>query len=94
MVNPLPKNQRVFLVSLFGVCSILYMVVTLSKFKPVTVPIFPPADVEMIELCGEKVVARQSEDARVFLITPTYTRREQIAELTRLGQTLLLPIIS
>ena len=90
MVNPLPKNQRVFLVSLFGVCSILYMVVTLSKFKPVTVPIFPPADVEMIELCGEKVVARQSEDVRVFLVTPTYSRREQIAELTRLGQTLKL----
>ena len=90
MVNQLPKNQRVFLLTLFGVCSILYMVVTLNKFKPATVPIFPPADVEMIELCGEKVLASQSGDARVFLITPTYSRREQIAELTRLGQTLKL----
>ena len=90
MVSLLPKNQRVFWLSLFGFCSILYMVVTLNKFKPASVPIYPPPDVEMIELCGEKVVSSQWEDGPVYLITPTYTRREQIAELTRLGQTLKL----
>ena len=86
----LQKNQRVFWLSLFGLCSILYMVVTLSKFKPGSVPIFPPADVEMTEFCGEKILASESGVPTIYLITPTYPRREQIAELTRLGQTLKL----
>ena len=92
MVNLLPKNQRVFWLSLFGFCSILYMVVTLNKFKPAVVPIYPPPEVEMIQFCGEKVLSSSSpsDDPRVYLITPTYPRREQIAELTRLGQTLKL----
>lgn len=84
------KNQRVFWLSLFGFCSILYMVVTLSKFKPSSVPIFPPPDVEMTEFCSEKVQVSESGLPTIYLITPTYSRREQIAELTRLGQTLKL----
>ena len=30
------------------------------------------------------------EEVEVFIITPTFTRHEQEAELTRLGQTLML----
>ena len=86
----LPKNQRVFWLSLFGLCSILYMVVTLSKFKPISVPIFPPPEVEMTEFCSEKILPSSAGVPTIYLITPTYSRREQIAELTRLGQTLKL----
>ena len=86
----LPKNQRVFWLSLFGLCSILYMVVTLNKFKPISVPIFPPPEVEMTEFCSEKILPSSAGVPTIYLITPTYSRREQIAELTRLGQTLKL----
>lgn len=33
--------------------------------------------------------ARRNDTAVIYFITPTYPRREQIAELTRLGQTLM-----
>ena len=32
----------------------------------------------------------EEEEVEVFVITPTFTRHEQEAELTRLGQTLML----
>ena len=86
----LPKNQRMFWLSVFGLCSILYMVVTLNKFRPVTVPIYPAPEVEMTKFCSERLVPSDSDLATVYLITPTYSRREQVAELTRLGQTLKL----
>jgi len=66
------------------------MFVSMSKFKPAVVPIFPPPESEMTELCGVNNSSNPSDLPTVYFITPTYPRREQIAELTRLGQTLLL----
>ena len=86
----LPKNQKIFWLSLFGFSSILYMVVSMNKFRPATVPIFPPPDIEMTELCDMNNVTTGSSLPTVYMITPTYPRREQVAELTRLGQTLML----
>jgi len=67
------------------------MVVSMNKFKPAVVPIFPPPESEMTELCSAtNTSSPKSNLPTVYFITPTYPRREQIAELTRLGQTLLL----
>ena len=86
----LPKNQKVFWLSLFGLSSILYMVVSINKFRPAVVPIYPPPEAEMWEVCEVSSVAAPAAPPTVYFITPTYPRREQVAELTRLGQTLLL----
>ena len=86
----LPKNQKIFWVSLVGLSSLLYMVVSLGKFRPAVVPIYPPAQAEHTELCSVLNVSTSSPLPTIFFITPTYPRREQVAELTRLSQTLAL----
>lgn len=79
-----------FWLSLLGFSSIAYMVVALAKFRPSTVAIFPPPEAEETSVCGSSLPASPSSPTTIFFITPTYPRREQVAELTRLGQTLLL----
>ena len=90
----LPKNQKLFWISLFGLSSILYMVVSINKFRPSVVPIYPPPQSEMMEICDVNNVSMTSSSSAstIYFITPTYTRREQVAELTRLGQTLQLAV--
>ena len=85
-------NQRMFWLSVLGFSSIIYMVVALSKFRPNTVPIFPPPEAEETSVCSTSTSTTTTADTSpsIFFITPTYPRREQVAELTRLGQTLLL----
>ena len=85
-------NQRMFWLSVLGFSSIIYMVVALSKFRPNNVPIFPPPEAEETSVCSTSTSTTTAGDTSpsIFFITPTYPRREQVAELTRLGQTLLL----
>ena len=65
-----------------------------------TPPIYPPKHSEHVTLCNTKFNSKdtnhqQGSDAKqkviptIYFITPTYPRSEQIAELTRLAQTLL-----
>ena len=66
-----------------------------------TSPIFPPKHAERVSLCNVKFknVTDQQQLAStpdtqnilptIYFITPTYSRSEQVAELTRLAQTLL-----
>ena len=89
----LPKNQKIFLFSLLGLSSLLYMVMTLDKFRPAVVPIYPPAKAEHTELCEVRNYSNykyNNNTNTIYFITPTYPRREQVAELTRLSQTLIL----
>ena len=86
----LPRNQKMFWLSVLGFSSITYMVVALSKFRPAVVPIFPPPELEETSVCSTSTTAPSSSLPTIYFITPTYPRREQVAELTRLGQTLLL----
>ena len=81
-----------FWLSVLGFSSIIYMVVALSKFRPNNVPIFPPPEAEETSVCSTSTSTTTAGDTSpsIFFITPTYPRREQVAELTRLGQTLLL----
>mgnify|MGYP003302951242 CR=1 FL=1 len=62
--------------------------------------IYPPKHTERVILCGTEYVFKENEflqyenvkDSlvpKIYFITPTYTRSEQIGELTRLAQTLL-----
>ena len=67
-----------------------------DKEKVRTPPIYPPRHLERISVCNVKLKDHKSPNSNdthdqptIFFITPTYTRSEQIAELTRLGQTLL-----
>ena len=67
-----------------------------DKEKVRTPPIYPPRHLERISVCNTKLKDHGSpksndtqDEPTIFFITPTYTRSEQIAELTRLGQTLL-----
>ena len=84
-------NQRMFWLSVLGFSSIIYMVVALSKFRPNNVPIFPPPEAEETSVCSTSTSTTTANTSpSIFFITPTYPRREQVAELTRLGQTLLL----
>ena len=84
-------NQRMFWLSVLGFSSIIYMVVALSKFRPNNVPIFPPPEAEETSVCSTSTSTTPANTSpSIFFITPTYPRREQVAELTRLGQTLLL----
>ena len=84
------RNQRMFWLSVLGFSSIIYMVVALSKFRPNNVPIFPPPEAEETSVCSTSMPKTTVGSPTIFFITPTYPRREQVAELTRLGQTLLL----
>lgn len=81
-----------FWLSVLGFSSIIYMVVALSKFRPNNVPIFPPPEAEETSVCSTSTSTTTTANTSpsIFFITPTYPRREQVAELTRLGQTLLL----
>ena len=64
-----------------------------------TPPIYPPRHSEHVSLCNTRFLKdngkKQSKDRKdrnvpiIYFITPTYPRSEQIAELTRLSQTLL-----
>jgi len=87
------KCQKLFWVTLFGSSSIIYYV--MSVFRPAAVPIYPLPGTEHSTLCGSYHPTPQQHPSSsslptVYLVTPTYPRREQVAELTRLGQTLLL----
>lgn len=90
-------RYRLLWVSLIGLTSFLYLAVSVNKFRPVVVPIYPPPELEQVTFCSTNPPSLQLADPEdetsspiLYIITPTYTRREQIAELTRLGQTLLL----
>ncbi len=64
----------------------------LAKKKIGDLPLFPHDDHDVFTAVCNSTVAweRVSRDQPViYLITPTYTRREQVAEMTRLAQTLL-----
>lgn len=87
---PMPRSQKMFWLSLLGFSSITYMVVALAKFTPSSVPIFPPPEAEESSVCSTSTVASSSPLPTIYFITPTYSRREQVAELTRLGQSLAL----
>ena len=63
-------------------------------------PIYPPKHTERVILCGTKYIFKENKSLqcenvkdrlvpKIYFITPTYPRNEQIAELTRLAQTLL-----
>ena len=82
-----PKHQKIFWLSLLGLSSLLYMAVSVDKFRPAVVPIYPPTSAEHTELCD---VNSNINNNTIYFITPTYPRREQVAELTRLSQTLIL----
>jgi beta-1,3-glucuronyltransferase len=63
---------------------------TQVRFEP---PIYPKPGQEVSAICNISLsssrVTLDDSLPLIYMITPTYSRREQIAELTRLGQTLL-----
>lgn len=67
----------------------MYVVMSLKHFSPAAVPIFPPIEAEMSEVCSVNNISG-SVRPTIYFITPTYPRREQVAELTRLSQSLTL----
>ena len=75
-------------------------VVVFSSSKPSSAvaaspeqPLFPPDGEVSVTLCKDEsfnnITDGGDEEALIYFVTPTYSRREQIAELTRLGNTLL-----
>ena len=63
-------------------------------------PIYPPKHSERVKLCGTKYKFKDNELSqyenikdslipKIYFVTPTYPRNEQIADHTRLAQTLL-----
>ena len=63
-------------------------------------PIYPPKHSERVKLCGTKYKFKDNELSqyenikdslipKIYFITPTYPRNEQIAELTRLAQMIM-----
>ena len=86
----LAKHQKLAWLGLLVVSSLVYLVVSGRRFHPQP-PIFPPAQEEQVLLCGSSLAPNTTVQLpTLFFITPTYRRREQVAELTRLSQTLLL----
>ena len=60
------------------------------RTKATEPPRYPPKGSEKVTQC--KQTAKEchiQEQPIIYFVTPTYTRREQVAELTRLAQTLL-----
>jgi len=94
-MGPLVRNSKILWMSVVGFFSLLYILVCISKFLPnSSVPIFPPPELESFSVCGVRMRVPEAKDSgpkkpTLFFITPTYSRREQVAELTRLSQTLL-----
>ena len=68
----------------------LFFYLTLSK----DLPLFPPkGESVFVSICNDSVSSKYDLDFKsdlpvIYFVTPTYTRREQFAELTRLSQTL------
>ena len=69
-------------------------------FNGKKVNIFPPKHLEQVKVCSSKYTwkgdtLQDEPDTKndviptIYFVTPTYPRREQMAELTRLAQTLL-----
>ncbi|XP_023327196.1 galactosylgalactosylxylosylprotein 3-beta-glucuronosyltransferase S [Eurytemora carolleeae] len=81
-------KQKLFLVLILGSASVFYIVFSGSPGFRMNAPIYPAQGVEQSTVCGS--ARGRHTPSTIFFITPTYPRREQIAELTRLGQTLLL----
>jgi len=77
-----------FWLSLLGFSCVTYLVVSISKFGAASPPIFPPPESEINSICSSSL--KSDDTSMIYFITPTYPRREQVAELTRLGQTLVL----
>jgi len=88
----LSRNHRMLWLSVLGLTSVTYMLVTVSRVHAAaTLPIFPPEEVEDTSVCSTSSSSSTTSEApTIFFITPTYPRREQVAELVRLGQTLVL----
>lgn len=82
-------QRFVLALSCLAFVSIFYVMLSSdSAARAEIVPVFPPKGLENSTECGS---SRGIHTAKtIFVITPTYPRREQAAELTRLGQTLLL----
>ena len=66
---------------------------SLSQGSTTALPAYPPADEVKVRICHEdsepEACPLDGEPPIIYLVTPTYSRREQIAELTRLAQTLI-----
>ncbi len=83
-----------------GVTFTLFSAVVVFSSKPSSAvaaapeqPLFPPDGEVSVTLCKDEsfnnITDGGDEEALIYFVTPTYSRREQIAELTRLGNTLL-----
>ena len=82
-----PKNKKIFWLPVLGMSSISLLYMFVSIFTPVS--IYPPANAELTGMCDVNSNIYSNSNT-IYFITPTYPRREQVAELTRLSQTLIL----
>ena len=75
--------------TLLGLSSVILLYMPVSMVRPAVMPIYPSANAEHSELCDVNCNIFSNSNT-IYFITPTYPRREQVAELTRLSQTLIL----
>lgn len=85
------SRELTFVILTFFLASFFYL--TYSKRILLRAnPIFPDKSVKVLTSTCFDNVSGDSIDPQVnviYVVTPTYSRREQTAEMTRLGQTLL-----
>ena len=64
----------------------LIFLLALGLIQGLANPLYPPEKLVFVQNCGHNLqneVQNNSQDRKIYFITPTYSRREQVAELTR-----------
>ena len=80
---------------IFSINFALGTLIMIVSFKGKELPLYPLKGMEPVSLCSTKLKDNTKNLPRIdvlptiYFITPTYPRGEQIAELTRLSQTLM-----
>ncbi|XP_037087086.1 galactosylgalactosylxylosylprotein 3-beta-glucuronosyltransferase S-like [Pollicipes pollicipes] len=89
----MPKKRYILLLLCFGGVSSFLLLQNKSFLKT---PEYEPGDIETTVHCKSNLVDRRhvvppaaADTSTIYVVTPTYRRVEQVAELTRQGQTLL-----
>ena len=86
------KHIKTFGLCFFSFLTFWYIYKLMKQIESKRLPLVPPEDQMKKDFCSSSLKTDMpifhSEKPILYIITPTYTRREQIIELTRLSHTL------
>ena len=89
------QNMRLCLLAIVFICVIAFVIFKKLEYPENSKILYPKDSEVFTQTCSDSMSASDIDhyidqvSPVIYFITPTYARREQIADLTRLSQTLL-----